>query len=212
MVARTRVVVNGTLGASNQERFSLGLNFTALEAVGQAGASNMANNIAAAMVSFGAVALGNLGTLLSTRGSIRTVDVYGYGPTGGAVSSASATLSSPLTGTGTATSPPQCAAVISLLTGQPGASRRGRVYWPALNPTVDGELQSNVARSCGPQFLALVDTIEEQVAAIQVGVWGVYSPTLDVVTPVSAVRTGNVIDTQRRRRDSLPETYTTTNR
>lgn len=37
----------------------------------------------------------------------------------------------------------------------------------------------------------------------------IYSPTLDALTPVSAVRVGNVLDTQRRRRDAVPETYVT---
>jgi len=115
--------------------------------------------------------------------------------------------------------PNQCAITVSLLTARAGRSYRGRVYLPAL--TV-GALSTTGRLSADVQGFA-VDFVHAMIGALN----GTFTPT-GVVPPVPAtryriaiesktsgqppapvtlVRCGDVIDTQRRRRDKLSETY-----
>lgn len=122
------------------------------------------------------------------------------------------TLPSAFAGSASPASPFQVAAVASLLTGRPGRSYRGRMYWPALGFTLSTttaklsttdqqELANNVAdlltktgAAAGVDF-AMVPVVASQVKG--------------VTTPISTVRVGSVLDTQRRRRNSEVEAYLT---
>lgn len=109
--------------------------------------------------------------------------------------------------------PNQCALVVSLITPRAGARYRGRIYVPALAMLVgaNGRLQPSQA---GPFLAATVTLLKGLNTAAAANL----SPTLwslDVVsgvgagaaTNITSVRVGDVIDTQRRRRDALPENY-----
>lgn len=115
-------------------------------------------------------------------------------------------------GTGTQSHPYQTSSVTSLRSGYPGGQGRGRLYWPAtgativagtlrMDPTVVGtaltgvrtfltSIQAAVAVSAGPNNLA------------------VWSRTGTAFHSVIAVKQGDVLDTQRRRRDALSEAFT----
>lgn len=209
MVSRTKVTLNGTLGAASEETWSCGLHFTAAEVMDPFEAQAAATEIASRLNTSWAAAAPNLRSLMSTRGTLRNVSVYSYANTGPAFASANAPLTTPIAGLNSATAPPQCAVVYSLLTGFAGASRRGRIYWPAPNPEVDGSFKSTRARGSALDVINTAILIADALETFAPGAWGVYSPTLDVVTPVTSVRAGDVIDTQRRRRDALTELYTT---
>lgn len=103
--------------------------------------------------------------------------------------------------------PPQCSAVVSLLTPLAGASHRGRYYLPS--PYAGSVLASGRFRgsSLDDVVAALVLAHNEEVTAVGEANLVVYSRTLHTATPVQYLRIGDVVDTQRRRRDKLIETY-----
>lgn len=129
---------------------------------------------------------------------------------GGILVEQAASSSAPFQGTGTQVQPNQCAVVVSLLTGQAGRSRRGRIYVPWLSSGL------TAGRLVAAQVTAAAD--RAAVLAVQARDWGFGGPTLSgelVVasatygynTPVTQIRIGNVMDTQQRRRDDLVEEY-----
>lgn len=115
-------------------------------------------------------------------------------------------------GTASTTLPNQCAVVLSLLTDRPGRRYRGRMYLPVLTATPDsnGRLLPAVTQGLANAATAFFEQVN---ASLPLAL----RPTLrlSVVsevgegarTEVLAVRVGNVIDTQRRRREGLAETY-----
>ena len=100
--------------------------------------------------------------------------------------------------------------VCSLSTGLPGASKRGRFYWPALGCTIgnNGRLQSTThPELLAVGFKALLNGIATAAAGSPALVPVVYSPTLGSYTPVASIRVGDVPDHQNRRRDKMQENY-----
>lgn len=118
----------------------------------------------------------------------------------------------PINGTGTVAHPQQTAMVSSLRSTHPGATGRGRLYWPATGvpiSTVDYRVSAanvNTYLSGVKTYLTtlqtIVDTTFDGVALV------VWSRKLETLFTITRVEMGNVLDTQRRRRDTLIETYT----
>lgn len=124
--------------------------------------------------------------------------------------------SSTVAGTGTVSMPPQCAAVISLRTGTPGARGRGRLYWPTLAASL-GSTNGRWVNASRDSFLAAAKTYLSAVGTAMQTPLSVSGSTLTVwsranagASPVNVLQMGDVIDTQRRRRDNLPESYAAT--
>lgn len=116
-------------------------------------------------------------------------------------------------GTGTSPHPAQSAVVCSLRTNRPGGSGRGRLYWPATGISLTGAT-GRVSTTTRAAFLAGMRTyltaVEGALASTLAGEafsLAVYSPTLGILTPVTSLQAGDVVDTQRRRRDDIPESY-----
>lgn len=107
------------------------------------------------------------------------------------------------------TMPPQCAIVLTLLTDLAGRSHRGRMYWPAGGNTVTGEgrlsaaVRGNIATQAAAYLVAAGSAAGVDLAMIPV----VNSKVLGTTTEVTVLRVGDVIDTQRRRRNRLVEAY-----
>ena len=126
------------------------------------------------------------------------------------------TRASAFTGTGTPICPPQTAVTLSLRSSFPGASSRGRIYWPALAPamtTTTGRLTSASRTALLTDLNAYLASIADSIAAETSGgdipfpvVW---SPTTGSSRSITQLWVGDVIDTQRRRRDALDEAYST---
>lgn len=125
---------------------------------------------------------------------------------------AEAARSTPQAGSGAQSHSFQTAWVSSLRTSQPGASGRGRLYWPATGVT----LVSTTLRpssSTLTQFVAGVETALSQIgAAIAVtypvgAALCVWSRKLQRLFAVNTIQAGDVLDNQRRRRDALVESY-----
>lgn len=207
MVARNRMVLSGPLGTPEVERWSISLHFT-----GDGGGSILDPvglqtwaNTAATYLSGADVELTALAQTMSTATGIDRVDIYGYAATGPAVAVAGADCA--FSGNGAIESPFQIAAVASLLTDRPGASYRGRMYWPAMGATVTTSGTFSEAPSLPAEFAEMLVALGNTDGFVT-AILGVYSPTVNVVTPVTSIRVGNVLDTQRRRRESVPESFT----
>lgn len=102
--------------------------------------------------------------------------------------------------------PPQLAIVVSLRTGLL-ASRglSGRIYLPATSTTgiTDGELNAGATTDLTDGLTAMFNSLK----AHQVPV--LYQRKTHTTKTLVSYAVGNVLDTQRRRRDSLTETRTT---
>lgn len=100
--------------------------------------------------------------------------------------------------------PYQCATVVSLLTNQRNRSGRGRFYTPS--PAVDQVAGGRLAAAAVTATLTGAgELIDGLTAASLTPV--LYSRTTKETTVVQELRVGNVIDTQRRRRNKLVEEY-----
>ena len=117
-----------------------------------------------------------------------------------------------VSGTGSNALPPQCAIACSLRSVVPGRRGRGRLYVPAVSTgvlTVDALIGSSAQTALGNATRALLTSIG--------GIGGGDVNTKVVVTSAgndryvlpSEVRIGNQVDTVRRRRNGVRETYTT---
>lgn len=118
----------------------------------------------------------------------------------------------PVAGTGPSDKTFSTAMVLSLKTALPGGRGRGRLYWPAtgvgLSPTTLRVAPANVSTflSAIKGYLAAIE------GAIDASVDGgmglvVWSRTNSAVSLVNTVQMGDVLDTQRRRRDAVTEGY-----
>nr|CRY97198.1 hypothetical protein [uncultured prokaryote] len=129
---------------------------------------------------------------------------------------ASAAPATPVTGGGGASGaslPNQCSVVASLRTEEPGARGRGRIYLPTNKAVVDatGRLPA-VSRT---QLAAQVELLLNKLNNSAENVTDETGFRLCVVSgvgaggnfPVTTMRVGDVVDTQRRRRDALVEAY-----
>lgn len=145
---------------------------------------------------------------LSSGGQIDRIRIYRYAAPGQPATALAVSTGVPLVGAGVPSQPLQCATVWSLLTGIPGRSYRGRMYWPKWTGTVNAQFRNSSVNDSMAQNAALfINTIAGASVAGATFVPAVASVTLGEVTPVTSLRIGNVIDTQRRRRDNNPETY-----
>lgn len=149
-----------------------------------------------------------LRNLLSSAAAITAIRCEYRNSAGDLVQAAEAVPTSPIPGVGNASKPFQTSLVSSLLTGRPGRSYRGRLFWPALGAAI-GTTDLRIADVALQGYTAAISTFLEQVASIgepeNDAVLSVVSPTLSVVTPVTQISCGDVLDVQRRRRDSLIE-------
>lgn len=117
--------------------------------------------------------------------------------------------------TPTPTKPFQTSVVLSLRTTTPGASGRGRLYWPALG----AQVSTSTLRLTGPTPTAVATAAVTYLDGIETALktalhpapslidfrLAVYSPTRGTKTDVSRIEVGDVLDVQRRRRDRVPE-------
>lgn len=101
--------------------------------------------------------------------------------------------------------PYQVAVVISLQSDTATRAGRGRLYLPApdVSMCVDGKLSSTALTNIDGGFTALFDSLNTS------GLTPVIrNRTAHSSITITAARVGSVFDTQRRRRNKIPETYT----
>lgn len=115
-------------------------------------------------------------------------------------------LNNPIAGGGTDTTqlPPQLAVVMSLRSGRRGPGGRGRMYLPLNSLTLTrgtlGTTNRNTIAATGKAYLE---------ALYQEGVLpAVVNQEKQTYSSINYVSVGDEIDTQRRRRNAVPEEYT----
>lgn len=125
-----------------------------------------------------------------------------------------ATRGAPLAGATAPLQAPQASQVASLRTNTPGGSGRGRLYWPTLGVQVSttGRISSsNTANylSGMKTYLQAMESALETAFPTITFTLAVRSKTTHTTPHVVRIQAGDVVDTQRRRRDKLPESYQT---
>lgn len=212
MVARNRVVFNGTLGDAGQEVWSTGISFAGATPGAlvetQEDLQTWANAIKADWLPLTFPTLFDVLGSGGFAGVVRT-EVYG---SDNALVRAAESAAIPVEGTSPLNCPAQTSVVCSLLTGISGRSFRGRSYWPALGLEITTDLvigTGNAPAEIAADFSGLLTMVADNAPGIEPTGPVVYSTVLDLVTPVTSISVGNVPDTQRRRRDNLQEVYST---
>lgn len=118
----------------------------------------------------------------------------------------------PLVGSGTPLRPAQNAMVFSLRTNTPGGSGRGRIYWPALGDAIGSDLRysSAIVTAALADMRTYLNGIRSDLATSFPTIGfdlAVRSRTTHTTPHVVRLQAGNVLDTQRRRRDAMVEDY-----
>lgn len=159
-----------------------------------------------------------LRTLLSSVGTITGYRLEGRGENEELLGVSQDLYSTPLAGLGSSTKTNQAAMVLSLRTTTPGATGRGRLYWPALGAVLTastGRLSTPTTADIATGAVALLELISETIEN-NAGVFpwtdvllGVRSVRDSTTRTVTRIQVGDIVDTQRRRRDTLPENYLT---
>lgn len=209
MVSRLLCRLSGSLGTPATERWSIGMHYGGAQEEAADGDLLQAWALAIEDALDSGTLYSNLRADWGNNVVLDTVETYGWLNPGPAAAAGAAPVTPALPGTGVPTTPFQCARVISLLTASPGARRRGRVYMPALSPDMAVTGKSVVPTGYLTDvagLFALIDSLWPGTNPIYLGV---YSAVDEVVTAVTSLRAGDVLDTQRRRRDTLPEVFTT---
>ena len=127
---------------------------------------------------------------------------------------AEAFRTTPLPGFGSLTKPLQSSVVLSLRTAGVGARARGRLYWPSLAATlnttstrIDSAQTADIAAAAAEYLEAISDAIGSVFTGTDT--WGpvVFSRVAGTARQVTGVWVGDILDTQRRRRDTVGENY-----
>lgn len=144
--------------------------------------------------------------------SFTTVTARVISPAGVTVAIGVASPGAAVVGLGANALPNQCARVFTLQTGRAGRSGRGRIYVPCLGTPLSstGVVSVATTANCAAAGAALIVALNTAIQALtNVAVFiGVQSQViLDNGSRVLTVRVGQVIDTQRRRRDAIAENY-----
>lgn len=148
---------------------------------------------------------------LSVAGNINMIRVSRIGAEGRETAVAIINVGEPPAGDGNALHDAQTAIAVSLQTGRPGASYRGRFYMPALGLGLSqgrfGALPTQELATDAAGWLNQVGDAAPAVAGTGVMRPIVASNTRSVLTEVTSVRVGNRLDSQRRRAESQEEVY-----
>jgi hypothetical protein len=118
----------------------------------------------------------------------------------------------PQNGSATSAHPYQTSIVLSLLTPGIGASARGRLYWPATG----AQLSITDYRYSTANRDALLGSLAGHLKNVEAAINTTIGPNANLTVwsrktagfhDVNQLRMGNILDTQRRRRDTLIEGY-----
>lgn len=151
-----------------------------------------------------------LQNLMSQNAAVVGVRVTLFGPDGKTAAYSEKRLSSPFFGQGAQTAPATVAFAASLYTGIPGRQYRGRLFWPALRPTIDqttGRYTGSALAATAAEFSSMLENLQNAGGGPFDPVLAVWSGVRKAGTVVTSVRAGDIYDSQRRRKESLAESY-----
>lgn len=159
------------------------------------------------------------GSLVSNNYAFTQVKMASIGSDGHTISSSvkySYPGSAVVGSTASNTHPPQCAVVVTLLSDRPrGKASKGRMYLPGFsgnimdNGKIDSPDVNSIAENLKTFFDSMTNDADIPDELILAAKW---SGPLNVIPAqndyVETIRVGDVVDTQRRRRNGLAEVYT----
>lgn len=144
------------------------------------------------------------GTMTSAEG-VDALDLYQYSGGAKATSQTHATITGVSGSAATVSFPLQVACCVTLLTGKPGRSKKGRLYLPASGIGFNGGAFANAnvdAIAAGVnQLFSDIKALTPSAPVV------VASATAATNTPVNQVRVDSKPDTQRRRSMKAPAAY-----
>lgn len=120
----------------------------------------------------------------------------------------------PVAGTSTFNVPPQDSIVLTLTTNVArGLAYKGRIFLPAGFADVqgtDGRLTPAAVSSLVARFKTMFDGLQQYLALVPEGAVAVVASDVrqGATHNITGIQIGNLVDTQRRRRNRLDETYT----
>jgi hypothetical protein len=215
-MAYLRVILKGSLGAVEVFSTSAAFGIVGLapDTPDQAEVDGIAANLRTWLTTANLPA--SLRSCLSSSGQFDAVRVEKRAEDETTLSVAEVLLAVPAVGNGSASKTPQDAVVLSLRTSTPGARGRGRMYMPALAVLLSGTFQINsptaavIVADSKTWLLAIQNQIDAYyisiLSALRVRL-SVRSVVDHVCRDVTSIQVGSILDTQRRRRDNLPESY-----
>lgn len=213
-----RVIYKGSLGTVETWSTSIAMGIVGISPDSPDQATTDAMAAAVRTATTAANINSDLRAALGAGGSIDIVRVERRAEDESVLNVAESLLGASLGGTTANTKTPQDAVVFSLRTSTPGPRGRGRMYWPAL-----GALVSSSFSLATPTPALLAAGAKVWIASIKTAMDGVYigaasalrvAPSVRSVTDhtcrdITSIQVGSILDTQRRRRDILPESYAT---
>lgn len=220
-MAYYRVVLKGTLGAV--EVWSTSINFAVNPPISDIADQVTTDAILTSVRAFLVTANvpGNILSMMSTSCSLTDVRIERRATSNDLTLNVSeALLTAPIPGTASPVKSPQDSLVVSLRTNTPGPSGRGRLFWPALGVLLNTSFQvvtpspSALAANFSTFLSGIRTAIDAGFTAAGIGATSqlsVRSLKLRTNIPVVRLQIGSVLDTQRRRRDAIPETYSSVN-
>lgn len=201
----TLLQFSGTLPGGEVWSFglrSLGDSSTTTQAELQA----IADDAQAAYSTFHAVSANSMGsTVLFDLVTARIISTAGL-----TTLQAESSPVTPVAGAGAVAFPNQIATVVTLLTVTAGRRGRGRVYLASLGGSVasTGRMVTTKRTSLVSTFKTFADAVNVALdTAITGDALAVQSQVVPSAAAVTSIRVGDVYDTQRRRRDSMVESY-----
>lgn len=210
-MAYQRIHIDGTLGSGAEE-------FSTSFAVQSLGGDPVTDPAVLAAWADACLALwapgtgwpGDLRAMLGSTSAITTIRVYNYPAPGSAADALGQSSTAAVAGSGTVILPFQSSLVYTLRTARPGRSYRGRMYWPFVTASM---LATGLVNTASTSLASRASSFAQMLAAhCTAGPLASLDPMVASaatgdVTPVTSVRVGNVMDTQRRRRDNLVESF-----
>lgn len=215
----SRVTIHGKFGGGVEE-WSTGFYMGNENADADLPTQQLVDDIAAAWKSF----FTGVGQNISGNWSTDYVKIASMGTDGrsDAVDTVYHPFTESVTGSGQNLYPPQIALAATLVSSRPrGVGAKGRMYLPGISIGIDTTGHVNAAGLAAVQaaFVTFLNACNASTATPNVVILASHgsinadgTPKIGGSAPinkaVTGVRFGNVLDTQRRRRNQLPETYT----
>lgn len=211
-----RVSLQGKLGTT--EVWSCSLNWGIFGVIGSGPNQDLVDAIRDKLVAWliNANVPTTVSGLIASNGDLSSVRVELRNEDESTASVSLGQLATPIVGANGPSKSPQDSIVLSMRTHTPGPSGRGRIYWPAIGATLDSafKLSAPTPASLVSAFRTFLNGIGTQINAgfgqVSIAatvVLSVRSIKNHVCRDVTTIQIGDRLDTQRRRRDALPETY-----
>lgn len=207
-----KLITQGVIAGTQDFSFGLCFDTGGLGAPSFTGFQTWLTGLGTAAQAF-ATSINGMSSTAVTYSSLRA-EYYAGGTTASLI--ATYALASPVTGVNAPTNSSRAALVASLITDRPGRSYRGRIYVPCLVPSLSAttRVPSGTQNGLRTALKTYAKAVESNPLPTSSGpqnpVLVVASKLLGSAQAVTAIRTDDLLDTQRRRENDFAPAYTST--